>query len=186
MTGIWFDFCADSWIANYHEHETLLQENEAERLSKEEQDMAWQTYRRSLEWEEVHRTTLDDGDRVANSNTPPEIIVSQQTKGSSRSRPVKQRKCTNLAHLLTLRSQGIKPGFSTVCGECSQEISWENLNRDGRSRWHHWPFIRVFFLTCSFCKFSTAYRGGISEVTQNIIRWTSTIFSMLLCNLVHV
>ncbi|CAL9164856.1 protein CHROMATIN REMODELING 20-like isoform X1 [Musa acuminata AAA Group] len=122
------------WIANYHEHETLLQENEAERLSKEEQDMAWQTYRRSLEWEEVHRTTLDDGDRVANSNTPPEIIVSQQTKGSSRSRPVKQRKCTNLAHLLTLRSQGIKPGFSTVCGECSQEISWENLNRDGRSR----------------------------------------------------
>lgn len=39
------------------------------------------------------------------------------------------RPCTNLSHLLTLRSQGIKMGCSTVCGECAREISWEDLNR---------------------------------------------------------
>lgn len=39
------------------------------------------------------------------------------------------RPCTNLSHLLTLRSQGIKMGCSTVCGECAREISWEELNR---------------------------------------------------------
>ncbi|XP_008807947.1 protein CHROMATIN REMODELING 20 isoform X2 [Phoenix dactylifera] len=133
------------WIANYHEHETLLQENEAERLSKEEQDIAWQTYQRSLEWEEVHRTVFDDSERKLVADDPvkkklvaddalPESSVPQQTKGSSRSRSVNQRKCTNLAHLLTLRSQGTKSGCSTICGECAQEISWENLNRDGKSR----------------------------------------------------
>ena len=37
------------WIANYHEHETLLQENEDEKLSKEGQDMAWEVYQKTLE-----------------------------------------------------------------------------------------------------------------------------------------
>ncbi|KAI3776388.1 hypothetical protein L1987_46168 [Smallanthus sonchifolius] len=46
-------------IANYHEHESLLQENEDEKLSKEEQDMAWEVYRRTLEWEEVQRNPTD-------------------------------------------------------------------------------------------------------------------------------
>ncbi|XP_072955978.1 protein CHROMATIN REMODELING 20 isoform X2 [Typha angustifolia] len=123
------------WIANYHEHESLLQENEAERLTKEEQEMAWLNYQRSLEWEEVHRTVFDEPDRkLVVDDIPAEGIPSQQAKGTSRSRPVIQRKCSNLAHLLTLRSQGTKSGSSTVCGECAQEISWENLNRDGRSR----------------------------------------------------
>ncbi|WOL15570.1 protein CHROMATIN REMODELING 20 isoform X1 [Canna indica] len=122
------------WIANYHEHETLLQENEAERLSKEEQDMAWQTYQKSLEWEEVHRIVFDDNDKVLNRDFSAETIASQPPQTKVRNRPVNQRKCTNLAHLLTLRSQGIKSGSTTICRECSQVISWENLNRDGKSR----------------------------------------------------
>ncbi|XP_020547373.1 protein CHROMATIN REMODELING 20-like, partial [Sesamum indicum] len=40
-----------SWISNYHEHDTLLQENEDEKLSKEEQDLAWELYLRTLKWE---------------------------------------------------------------------------------------------------------------------------------------
>ncbi|KAJ1409363.1 Transcriptional regulator ATRX [Sesbania bispinosa] len=44
----------------YHEHESLLQENEEEKLSKEEQDMAWEVYRKSLEWEEVQRVPLGE------------------------------------------------------------------------------------------------------------------------------
>ncbi|CAN4105513.1 unnamed protein product [Withania somnifera] len=135
------------WIANYHEHESLLQENEDEKLSKEEQEMAWEVYRRSIEWEE--RRVLPDepvGEQhvcTAESLSKQKPVVSSATAlppvdsnlvfavGSSRCRLV-PRKCTNLSHLLTLRSQGTKWGCSTVCGECAQEISWEGLNREGR------------------------------------------------------
>lgn len=131
--------CLLRWIANYHEHETLLQENEEERLSKEEQDLAWEVYRRSLEWEEVQRVPLDESaperKPAATSNmVPPAPKTSDTTtqpRGILRSRVV-LRKCTNLSHLLTLRSQGTKAGCSTVCGECAQEIRWEDLNRDGK------------------------------------------------------
>ncbi|WCJ21115.1 DNA repair and recombination protein RAD54-like [Euphorbia peplus] len=137
-----------SWIANYHEHETLLQENEEEKLTKEEQDMAWEVYRRSIEWEEVQRTNLED--TVSERKPPPisNVVPSaptapvlpeassssdmQPSKANLRNRTV-QRKCTNLSHLLTLRSQGTKAGCRTVCGECAQEISWEDLNKDGKT-----------------------------------------------------
>ncbi|PSR98829.1 Protein CHROMATIN REMODELING like [Actinidia chinensis var. chinensis] len=128
------------WIAHYHEHETLLQENEDEKLSKEEQDMAWEVYQRTLEWEEVQRFPLDESaveQKPAIPNVPPPRPVPdssdklKESKGILRHRLV-QRKCTNLSHLLTLRSQGTKVGCSTVCGECAQDISWEDLNRDKR------------------------------------------------------
>lgn len=129
------------WIANYHEHETLLQENEDERLSKEEQEMAWVNFQSSLKWEEVQRAgPSDDIDRkptaaqvtAAETGVPPQPI-----KGSSRNHPPPvhhQRKCSNLDHLLTLRSKGIRSGSTTECQKCSQEISWENLNRDGKTK----------------------------------------------------
>ncbi|XP_052191334.1 protein CHROMATIN REMODELING 20 [Diospyros lotus] len=127
------------WIANYHEHETLLQENEEEKLSKEEQDMAWEVYRRTVEWEEVQqRVPLDESApecKPAVPNVPtaaPEKSRPSLPRGSLRYRLV-QRKCTNLSHLLTLRSQGTKVGSSTVCGECAREICWEDLNRDGKT-----------------------------------------------------
>ncbi|KAK4799952.1 hypothetical protein SAY86_025317 [Trapa natans] len=128
------------WISNYHEHETLLQENEEERLSKEEQDKAWEMYRKSLEWEEVQRVPVDETftEKPALTNTvaPPMKETNGDgpflTKNILRNRFV-HRKCTNLAHLLTLRSQGTKIGCSTVCGECAQEISWESLNRDAKA-----------------------------------------------------
>ncbi|PPD67158.1 hypothetical protein GOBAR_DD35963 [Gossypium barbadense] len=128
------------WIANFHEHETLLQENEDEKLSKEEQDMAWEVFRKTLEWEEVQRVSLDESAAERRPVIPdvapppkPEPVMNHLTKpqGIFRSRIV-QRKCTNLAHLLTLRSQGTKFGCSTVCGECAQEIRWEDLNRDSK------------------------------------------------------
>ncbi|KAJ8760391.1 hypothetical protein K2173_015058 [Erythroxylum novogranatense] len=134
------------WIANYHEHETLLQENEEEKLTKEEQDMAWEVYRKSLEWEEVQRVPIDEstfGQKPPMPDIPPSAPniskppaasdvpraphTSTDARGQSilRNRFV-QRKCTNLSHLLTLRSQGTKVGCSTVCGECAQEIRRES------------------------------------------------------------
>ncbi|XP_058095092.1 protein CHROMATIN REMODELING 20 isoform X2 [Magnolia sinica] len=126
------------WIANYHEHETLLQENEEERLSKEEQDMAWETFQRTMEWEEVNRVSID-GSALFDQRPTGDILRSMVedkltlTKSSLRSQTI-PRKCTSLAHLLTLTSQGTKPGSSTICGECSLEISWEKLHRDGKLR----------------------------------------------------
>ncbi|KAL8104242.1 protein CHROMATIN REMODELING 20 isoform X2 [Apium graveolens] len=160
------------WIANYHEHESLLQENEDERLTKEEQDLAWEMYTKSIEWEEVHRVPFNGFmvERKAGSHVPcdelmlqknsavsgipifePQSIkvsVSEQNAAifdlpipepkSSRNFQPKRismfrslrsvpTKCTNLSHLLTLRSQGTKKGCSTVCGGCAQEICYDSL-----------------------------------------------------------
>ncbi|CAL0316620.1 unnamed protein product [Lupinus luteus] len=128
------------WIANYHEHETLLQENEEEKLSKEEQDMAWEVYRKSLqsEWEEVQRVPLAESIPVQKPEMPKTepFVVSDSDpltilKNKLRNRFF-TRKCTKLVHIFTLRSQSIKRGCSTICGECAQEIRWEEvLNKDG-------------------------------------------------------
>ncbi|CAI9270680.1 unnamed protein product [Lactuca saligna] len=128
------------WIANYHEHESLLQENEDEKLSKEEQDMAWEVYRRTLEWEEVQRNPVEGPTPVfkpTNNEVEPEPKPEPKpeprtkkpprcTRVCSRDRFV-LRKCTNLAHMLTLRSQGVKQGCTTICGECGHEISWNGV-----------------------------------------------------------
>ncbi|KAK7278207.1 hypothetical protein RJT34_23232 [Clitoria ternatea] len=120
------------WIANYHEHESLLQENEEEKLSKEEQDMAWEVYRKSLEWEEVQRVPLAESmpdQRPEIPNVKPRVPENCSILPSKLSRHFITRKCTNLSHMLTLRSQGTKFGCSTVCGECAQEIRWEDLKK---------------------------------------------------------
>ncbi|KAJ8441166.1 hypothetical protein Cgig2_024895 [Carnegiea gigantea] len=122
------------WIMNYHEHETLLQENEEEKLTKEEQDLAWEVFRRSMEWQEVQRVPADEStfeqEQIVKpppvaplKDSIPEPVINVRSR-------VPLRKCTNISHLLTLRSQGIKIGCSTVCGECALEISWEELNKD--------------------------------------------------------
>lgn len=137
------------WIANYHEHETLLQENEDEKLSKEEQDLAWEVYRKDIEWKEVKRVVHDESSSFEQHVTSDayreqkakekiskvEITTNPDSKRVSsyleRARyRMAQRKCTNLSHLLTLRSQGTKMGCATVCGECAQEIRWEDLKRE--------------------------------------------------------
>ncbi|KAF5735221.1 protein CHROMATIN REMODELING 20 isoform X4 [Tripterygium wilfordii] len=124
-----------SWIVNYHEHG--LQENEEEKLSKEEQDMAWEVYRKTLEWEEVQRVPLNES---VSERKPPVSNVAPPVSKSRTFEPSRsiyrsyalRRKCTNLSHMLTLRSQGIKIGCTTICGECAQEISWKGINRDSR------------------------------------------------------
>ncbi|GMG99879.1 hypothetical protein Nepgr_001719 [Nepenthes gracilis] len=159
------------WVADYHEHETLLQENEEEKLTKEEQDMAWEVFRRSLEWEEVRRVAIDEStldqrqtssnaaapaqdrstsgsfllpkpssaDPIALNNStsplppPPQASGSISLPISSLRNRMPSRRCTDLSHLLTLKSQGTKVHCSTVCGECAQEISWDDLNRDSKS-----------------------------------------------------
>ncbi|GAB2229109.1 hypothetical protein Droror1_Dr00023245 [Drosera rotundifolia] len=133
------------WITDFHEHETLLQENEEEKLTKEEQDMAWEVFRKTMEWEEVQRTALDGSTQPTlntatgfngNANRPSiprppssqdhsKLVAKAMTALRNRL-PI--RNCTSMAHVLALRSQGTKVGCSTFCGECGQEISWEGVN----------------------------------------------------------
>ena len=109
--------------------------------------MAWEIFRRTMEWEEVqkvnpvgdlsyrhqqqhpHNQHIQGDHHQHQGNSQPNKVGNV-----SRSLPPTARKCSNLSHLLTLRSQGTKSGSSTTCGECSQEISWESLNKDGRAR----------------------------------------------------
>ncbi|GAB2287183.1 hypothetical protein Dimus_021567 [Dionaea muscipula] len=140
------------WITDFHEHETLLQENEEDKLTKEEQDMAWEVYRKSMEWEEVQRINIGESKQpslntcaVVNGSSTTQPVIPRDlstTQDSSRFTSVltrlknrmPARSCTGLSHVLTLKSQGTKFGCSTVCGQCAREISWESVNGDGKSR----------------------------------------------------
>jgi len=51
------------WICKYHEHDSLLENNEAERLSEEERTKAWKDYEESTK-------VQDKPDLVANLNEP--------------------------------------------------------------------------------------------------------------------
>lgn len=118
--------CFTSWISSFHEHETLLQENEDERLTKEEKDMAWEVYRRALEWEEVQRVPLSESSVLPKPSPSIQTEPLPLPKGFNRSRFV-NRNCTRIAHQLTLISQGIKLGSSTFCGECGIVLTWADF-----------------------------------------------------------
>ncbi|TVU30471.1 hypothetical protein EJB05_22097, partial [Eragrostis curvula] len=126
----------NSWIAGYHEHEALLQENDEERLTKEEQDLAlseWEALRNAVR-DPTRRSNVTAVPTVPNLVQPPKVTSRSRQPQQSKANSNNQKKCNNLTHLLTLRSNGTKAGCTTTCKECNQEISWETLNRDGRSR----------------------------------------------------
>ncbi|GJM84714.1 hypothetical protein PR202_ga00411 [Eleusine coracana subsp. coracana] len=124
------------WIAGYHEHEALLQENEEDRLTKEEQELAlseWEALRKAA-CNPERRSNVTAVPTDSNLVQPPKVAPRSRQQQQTRANSNNQKKCNNLTHLLTLRSNGTKAGCTTTCKECGQEISWETLNRDGRAR----------------------------------------------------
>jgi len=117
------------------------------------------------EWESLRKAAPDPERKSNMSAVPTYPNLVRPLKPASRSRQLQQpkvnsnnqKKCNNLTHLLTLRSNGTKAGCTTTCKECGQEISWETLNRDGRSRWCLSVALTDFF--GSFCK---CWRPGSS------------------------
>lgn len=111
-----------SWILSYHEHEALLQENEDEKLSKEEQDLAWEVYEEMIKAKAAQHVSPNKQCVIFQQHSVESLKndPSTQTAGNTT--------CTKATHLLTLRSQGIKMGCSTICEECDREISLEDLN----------------------------------------------------------
>lgn len=126
----------------------MLQENEEEKLSKEEQDLAWEVYQKTLVWEEVRRASPDEpiAEPAVEQNpiTEPAVQPKPDPKlapkldhALERARQRHQyryglRHCTNLAHLLTLSTQGVKAGGHAICGECARVLRWEELQPDPR------------------------------------------------------
>ncbi|CAN8294962.1 unnamed protein product [Cochlearia groenlandica] len=115
-----------TWISSFHEHETLLQENEEERLTKEEKDMAWEVYKRGLEWEEVQRVPITEAPVLPKPSPSVQIEPLRHPSGFNRSRFVTSN-CTKKAHQLTLITQRVKVGSCTVCGGCGRVIRWEEV-----------------------------------------------------------
>lgn len=116
-----------------------MQENEDEKLSKEEQDSAWEQYRKGLNESNdpkisVNPLALKQHKSIINgSSLQPKPLNSTATISESKALvQATPSKCTNVSHLLTLRSQGTKMGCSTVCGQCDLEIRWEDLDCDNR------------------------------------------------------
>ncbi|WZZ19343.1 hypothetical protein YC2023_112432 [Brassica napus] len=111
-----------NWISSLHEHETFLKENEEENPTMEEKDMAWEVYRRALEWKGVQRVAPE----LQKPLPSPQTVTPRLPKRFNRSRFV-IRNCTRTAHQRTLISQGSKVGSSTVCGECGLVLTWEDV-----------------------------------------------------------
>ncbi|CAN7066098.1 unnamed protein product [Brassica oleracea var. botrytis] len=107
---------------NLHEHETLLKENEEEKLTKEEKDKAREVYRRAFEWEGVQRVAPE----LQKPLPSPQTVPPRLPKRFNRSRFV-IRNCTRTAHQRTFIAQGRKVGSSTVCGECGLVLTWEDV-----------------------------------------------------------
>ncbi|WZZ83809.1 hypothetical protein YC2023_104381 [Brassica napus] len=107
---------------NLHEHETLLKENEEEKLTKEEKDKAWEVYRRAFEWEGVQRVAPE----LQKPLPSPQTVPPRLPKRFNRSRFVIPN-CTRTAHQRTFIAQGRKVDSSTVCGECGLVLTWEDV-----------------------------------------------------------
>ncbi|XP_057784554.1 LOW QUALITY PROTEIN: protein CHROMATIN REMODELING 20-like [Salvia miltiorrhiza] len=117
------------WILSHHEHEALLQENEDEKLSKEEQDSAWDVYKKTLKLDvsadDQHKIIVDPSSQQSSTVVSKAGVSCVST--SVNDAATRRGKCTELSHLLTLRSQGTKAGCSTICDECGEGVSWEVL-----------------------------------------------------------
>ncbi|CAM6012814.1 unnamed protein product [Sphagnum balticum] len=103
------------WVVRYHEHEPLLEDLEDEKLSKEEQTIAWESFQ------------SEGTDRfVAPTLSAP--IPSDDTTTTTSTTPKPQR-CKPGDHVRQLVRDSMKPGASMLCKVCGDQISWESVRR---------------------------------------------------------
>ncbi|CAM6062693.1 unnamed protein product [Sphagnum tenellum] len=103
------------WVVRYHEHEPLLEDLEDEKLSKEEQTIAWESFQ------------SEGTDRfVAPTLSAP--IPSDDTTITTSTTPKPQR-CKPGDHVRQLVRDSMKPGASMLCKVCGDQISWESVRR---------------------------------------------------------
>jgi hypothetical protein len=99
----------------YHEHEPLLEDLEDEKLSKEEQAIAWESF----------QSEGTDRFVVPTLSAP---IPSDDTTTTTSTTPKPQR-CKPGDHVRQLVRDSMKPGASMLCKVCGDQISWESVRR---------------------------------------------------------
>ncbi|XP_024539294.1 protein CHROMATIN REMODELING 20 isoform X1 [Selaginella moellendorffii] len=122
MAMLLLDF-RPQWIAQYHEHEPLLEDLEEEKLTPEEMKTAWDGY--IIEHELQNRQIPSQSP----TNYPPQ---SQYPASSTDVRPPftatpSKAACNDVYHASLLESLSIPVGGSVACGKCLQRVRWENL-----------------------------------------------------------
>lgn len=132
------------WIGRYHEHEPLLEDLEEEKLSKEEQTQAWE----SFQYEEaVPQNLAPSTPGVLPPHMFPHPALMQHNPIPAPFPPVQSsslppshvapyslpshvtKNCQVETHVRQLQAEHVKAGTSTVCGLCNQIISWETIKR---------------------------------------------------------
>lgn len=134
------------WILRYHEHEPLLEDLEDEKLSKEEQSAAWESFQQEgPEWMAPVVPPIAGAPQPSNlppisssaaPNTPlpvytfpsPAYNISSNPQSSAPAQG-KPSRCAPLTHVRQLQAEEIKAGSSTICGICNEIITWETLKR---------------------------------------------------------
>ncbi|CDP21979.1 unnamed protein product [Coffea canephora] len=113
--------------------------------------MAWDVLRRTFLWEKVQpyleETAFDE--KPARRNTVPSApeINLEATPSRARNRMI-TRKCTNLSHLLTLRSQGTKMGCRLAAPSVENvhgKVVGRSAARHQKSDAEHHIFVNIIW-----------------------------------------
>lgn len=116
------------WIVRLHQHETLLVDREDEKLTLEEQALAWEKFRRITENTEVEwvRVNSEGGEaaHVHNSwaNSAQGALISS---------------CSAKFHAELLASSATKNNEYIKCDCCQQSIGWEHIVKGRQIRGIH-------------------------------------------------
>lgn len=117
------------WIVRIHQHETLLADREDEKLTLEEQALAWEKFRRIMEnsnvdWVQVNSESVE----CATSEVQNSWVISNQA--------AQLAMCSLKIHVELLTSRNIKANEHVKCENCLQNIGWEHITK-GRPRGIH-------------------------------------------------
>ncbi|KAH7426145.1 hypothetical protein KP509_11G086900 [Ceratopteris richardii] len=124
MTSLLIDH-RPKWIVGIHKHDTLLEDREDEKLTVEEQELAWEKFRRIADSHDVDWVQI---------NSQPEIssCVSNSWSGAGYKMP--ESTCSFTFHAMLLQSTSTKNNEHVRCGACQEEIGWEHIAKSKHSK----------------------------------------------------
>ncbi|EPS67661.1 hypothetical protein M569_07114 [Genlisea aurea] len=110
--------------------------------------MAWEVYRRTLESQEARQVSPEEGGPAVaataaaadHQKIPPPPPHHHPVAGDEQLERIRERhrcrhrtrSCTDLSHLMLLRTQKVKAEGFAVCGECARAVGWGEVRGAGR------------------------------------------------------
>ena len=112
-------FCR--WIVRIHQHDTLLEDREEEKLTLEEQDLAWEKFKRITENNFSEFIDGDLGRNIQSTTTYVQNSYASQVQVGQRS------SCLTKVHAELLINSDVKNNEYVKCDSCEQMIGWEHI-----------------------------------------------------------